>query len=207
MPPRPDHPTFFRRLRDPAAFTLIETMMAVLICGAAITMFFVATGHALHVAKTGRDISCASEILQERVEFFRGFTSDSPKSSWESLLTQSKLAALPDFSTSSTLSSEVQSTLPNATQTFTVSDSFPSGGGLPGGGTGLSYTVTVSPGGTITTSGSDLSAAQRCVCVTATVTWLTDTGGAKWVTVNGNTVTHNLSRSITTIITKNGLSP
>lgn len=182
-------------------------MMAVLICGAAITMFFVATGHALHVAKTGRDISCASEILQERVEFFRGFTSDYTGSAWETLLAQAKLAGLPDFPSSLVLSSEVQATLPNATQTFTVSDSFPGGGGLPGGGTGLSYTLTINPDGTYTTSGSDLSTTQRCVCVTATVTWITDTGGAKWMTVNGNTVAHTLSRSITTIITKNGLSP
>src|SRR5579862_684550 len=42
-------------------FTLLETLIAVLICGVAITALFAATGQALHIAVSGRDVVCASQ--------------------------------------------------------------------------------------------------------------------------------------------------
>jgi type II secretory pathway pseudopilin PulG len=154
-------------------FTLLETIVAIGICGFALTAFFVATGQALHIVKGGRDVSCASEVLQERMESFRA------ANPWENLITPAT------FSSLVTNATEIASSLPSATESFTISD-YPADGN--------SFSVNRSATGTIATSGAALPAAQRCILVTAQVSW---TGWSALVR----------TRTLTSIITKGGLAP
>jgi type II secretory pathway pseudopilin PulG len=169
----PAAPVSLHPNRRGAAFTLVETMVAMGICGFALSAFFVATGQAVHIVKSARETGCASELLQQRMERFRA------ANPWANLTSPSSVSSMV------TAATEIGSSIPGATETFTISD-YPADGN--------SFTVTRSSSGTITSSGAALPTTQRCVLVNSLVTW---TG---WSSLNR-------TRTLTSIITKGGVTP
>ncbi len=152
---------------------MVETVVAMGICAFALSAFYAATGQALHIVKSGREATCASELLQQRMERFRA------TNPWANLTAPSTV------STIVTPATEIGSSVPGAREVFTISD-YPADGN--------SFTVTRDSSGTVTTSGSALPTTQRCVLISARVTW---TG---WAGLTR-------ARFLTSIITKGGITP
>jgi type II secretory pathway pseudopilin PulG len=159
-----------RRPRHAAGFTLAETLISIAITVLSLAAFFAATGQAIRIVRSGKEIAAASQMLQQRIETFRY------SHPWTNVTTETGISNLvkTDASTASTFS--------NATETFTIVP-------YPAGGTPL--VVTRSPQGAIASSGPSL-ATEKCVRVTAAVTW-TGNGGVQ------------RTREVSTIMTKGGL--
>lgn len=136
-----------RRLRG--GFTLVETMIAMMVTAMCLLGLYGASSQAIRIVRTGKQIAAASQMLQQRIEYFR-YTPP-----WSNITTAAGITALVTGATTTAAN------FPNATETFTVSP-------YPAGGTPL--VVTRGPSGAITSSGSDLPA-QTCVKLTVTVTW------------------------------------
>jgi Tfp pilus assembly protein PilV len=157
-------------LRCSAAFSLVEVVIAMMITVIAVTTFYASVGQAVRVMKAGKEDVLASQIVQERIEALRS----APL--WASVTTPGGFSSVIAGATQSAAS------LQGATETFTIT-SYPSGG--------TPIVVTRSSAGTVTTSGSSLSA-QFCVMLTARVNWRGVGNIAR-------------SRQVSTIITKGGL--
>ncbi len=173
--------TRFSRARS-GGFTLVDAMLATAICGFALTALFAATGQALHVVKSAREAGCANELLQQRMEAFRSYTPPPLpviSASWSNLLSPT---AASKFLTNATA---IGSSLPGASETFTISD-YPNATNT--------FTISRSASGAVTTTGSALLTSQRCVKITGQVTW------NGWAGLNR-------SRNLQTIITKSGIMP
>ena len=136
----------------------------------AITAFYASAGQALRIMKAGKETVLGSQLLQQRIEAFRS----APL--WISVTTPAGISSAVSGATQSAAN------LQGATETFTVT-SYPSAG--------TPIVVTRSPAGTLTTSGSSLSA-QYCVKLTVRVNW----------TGVGNVAR---SRQMSTIVSKGGL--
>lgn len=143
-----------KRLRHlHAGFTLVETMFAVAISVMGLAGFFAASGQALRIVKSGKELGSASELLQQRVEAFRA----AGVSHWSS-----KLLSPAGAASVVTSAQGAASTFPVVTESYVITP-FPA--------TGASFTVlrtgTAAPG----TSGSALPAGAKCVRITGQVTW------------------------------------
>ena len=132
------------------AFSLVETVVALAMCGFSVSAFYAATGQAMHIAKGAREVVCGSEILQQRIE---GFRKASP---WSNLTTPAAFSNLVAGTTA------MNTNLPGASETYIVSD-YPADGN--------SFTVTRSASGALSTTGSALPSSQTSVLVACTVTW------------------------------------
>ena len=165
-----DAPVLGSRMCRCTAFSLVEVVVAMMVTVIAITTFYASAGQAVRIMKAGKETVLGSQLVQQRMEALRA----APL--WTSVTTPDGLRS---EVAGATLSGP---NLPGATETFTVT-SYPSGG--------TPIVVTRSPTGTVTSSGSSLSA-QYCVRLTVRVNW----------TGIGNVAR---SRQMSTIITKGGL--
>ena len=111
--------------------------------------FYASEQQAFRIARAGRSVASASEMLQERIEAFRY----APP--WTNVTTSAGIAIVAASAPS------VASTFTYSSETFTVQD-YPAGSQL---------VVTRSPSGTFTNNGVDLSS-SRCVKLTVSTTWL-----------------------------------
>ena len=161
---------YFRHARTPAAFTSAETMIAMAVCMISLVGIFGAAGQAVRIVRSGKEISSASQMLQQRLETFR-YTPP-----WTNITTSAGITNLVTNATATATN------FASATESFSVEP-------YPAGGTPL--VVTLTPTGSLSTSGSDLSA-QPCVKFTITVSW----------TGIGNIPR---TRQLSTIMTKGGL--
>ena len=152
------------------AFSLVETLIAIGISIIALTGFYGSSAQAMRILRTGRQVVSASQISQERIETIRTSTR------WSSITTPQGLSALVANATASAAN------FPAVTETFTLV-------AYPTAGTPI--VVTRSASGTITSSGSTLSA-QSCVKLTVQTSW----------SGNGGTTR---TRQLATILTRGGL--
>jgi hypothetical protein len=153
-----------------AGFTLVETLVAMGVTVMSLAGFYLASGQAVRIVRAGKEMGCASEMLQQRIEDFR-YTPP-----WTNLTTVAGITSVVSTSTA------ISQNLKGVTETFTVVP-------YPAGGTPL--VVTRSSDGTITSSGSDLSA-QRCVKLTVAASWKGVSNAVR-------------TRQMSTIVAKGGL--
>ena len=130
-------------------FTLVETAVAMGVTVISLLGFYASEQQAFRIARAGRSVASASEMLQERIEAFRY----APP--WTNVTTAAGIASVAASAPS------VVSTFTYSSETFTVQD-YPNGSQL---------VVTRSPGGTFTNNGVDVSS-SRCVKLTVSTTWL-----------------------------------
>jgi hypothetical protein len=141
-------------LRGPSGFSLAETAVAMGVTVVSLLGFYFAAGQAVRIVRSGKEVACASEMLQQRIETFR-FTPP-----WSNLTTVSGITSIVSVPTAASQN------LSGVTETFRITP-------YPAGGTPL--VVTRSPNGVITSSGTDLST-HRCVELTVETSW---TGSAR----------------------------
>jgi len=131
-----------------SAFTLVETMVAVGVAIAAIAGLSASAQQALRIARAGKSVASANEMIEERMESFRYAPI------WSNVTTATGIASVASVPTASAAS------FPNVTETFSVQP-FP---------TGSQLVVTRNPNGSFTNNGVDLSAI-KCVKFTVTAAW------------------------------------
>ena len=110
--------------------------------------FYASEQQAFRIARAGRAVASASEMLQERIEAFRYALP------WTNVTTAAGIASV------AASAPQVASTFTYSSETFTVQD-YPNGSQL---------VVTRSPSGTFRNNGVDVST-SRCVKLTITATW------------------------------------
>lgn len=125
-------------------------MVATALCVLAISAFYLATNHAVRLARAGRETALAGEVLEQRLSSVRR----APL--WTSVTSTTGISQI--FSAPSPAAAN----FPPATESATVT---------PYPATGGSFTVTRAAAGGVTTSGSSLPAEERCVQVTLQLTW------------------------------------
>lgn len=140
--------TLLSRRRSELGITLVETMVAAGVSVAAIAGLSASTQQASRIARAGKDIASASEMIQERIECFRSTPF------WRNITTSTGITSVASASTA------IASNFQNVTETFRVQP-YP---------TGSELVVTRSPNGSFTNNGVDVSA-SKCVKFTVTATW------------------------------------
>lgn len=153
-----------------AGSVLAETLISIAITILSLSAFFAATGQAIRVVRSGKEIAAASQMIQQRIETFRY------SSPWSNVTTAAGIGSLVrnDAATATTFT--------DAVETFSITP-YPEGG--------APLVITRHANGATSSSGPSL-ATEKCVRITATVSW-TGVGGVK------------RSREISTVITKGGL--
>lgn len=134
--------------RRESGVTIVETMVAAGITVAALMGFSVSVQQASRLARSGKAVASASEMVQERMESFR-YTP-----TWSNVTTAAGIASV------ASAPSAIASLFPNVTETFTVQP-YPSGSQL---------IVTRSPSGTFTNNGVS-TGTTSCVKLTVRATW------------------------------------
>lgn len=124
-------------------------MMAMVVSVISLVGLFAATGQAIRIVRSGKEIASASQMLQQRIETFR-YTPP-----WTNITSTAGIRTVMAAETATA------PTFGNATETVSVTP-------YPVSGTPL--VVTRNPAGTITSTGQDLTA-QTCVKFTVTTTW------------------------------------
>ena len=135
--------------RQQQGFTLVESVVAMGVTTVALLGFYASEQQAARIARAGRAVASASEMLQERIEAFRY----APP--WTNITTAAGIASV------TASAPAIAANFTYVSETFTV-QGYPSGSQL---------VVTRSPSGTFTNNGVDLSS-SRCVKLTVTATWL-----------------------------------
>lgn len=141
--------------RSESAFTLSETLISIAVTLISLVAFFAATGQAIRIVRSGKEIAAASQMLQQRIETFRYAPPWTNATTPEGISNLIKTAAA------------TASTFQDATETFTVTP-------YPAGGPPL--VVTRSSKGVISSTGPSMSG-EKCVQFTASVSW-TGLGGS-----------------------------
>jgi type II secretory pathway pseudopilin PulG len=129
---------------------MVETVVALALCGLTISVFYASISQAIRLARSTRDTAVAAQLMQQRVDSLRSMTP------WTQVTTASAVATL--ISTAS----PVPADFPPATETITVA-------AYPADGTSFSISRTYA--GALTTTGASLAASQRCVQVTMQFAW------------------------------------
>lgn len=132
-----------------AGFSLVEVVVSMGVAAVALLGLYSSEQQAARIARAGRAVASASEMLQERIEAFRY----APP--WTNVTTAAGIASVAAGAPA------VAANFNYASETFTVQ-------GYPGGS---QLIVTRSPTGTFSTNGVDLSS-SRCVKLTITTSWL-----------------------------------
>ena len=135
--------------RQQQGFALVESIVAMGVTTVALLGFYASEQQAARIARAGRTVASASEMLQERIEAFRY----APP--WTNITTAAGIASV------TASAPAIAANFTYVSETFTV-QGYPSGSQL---------VVTRSPSGTFTNNGVDLSS-SRCVKLTVTATWL-----------------------------------
>ena len=135
--------------RSQQGFTIVESVVAMGMTAIALLGFYTSEQQAARIARAGRAVASASEMLQERIEAFRY----APP--WTNVTTAAGIASV------TASAPAIAANFTYVSETFTV-QGYPSGSQL---------VVTRSPSGTFTNNGVDLSS-SRCVKLTVTATWL-----------------------------------
>jgi type II secretory pathway pseudopilin PulG len=136
--------------RRAAGFTMVETVVALALCGLTISVFYASISQAIRLARTTRDTAVAAELMQQRVDSLRSQTP------WSQVTTASSVSTL------LSAASPVPADFPPATETMTIAD-YPADG--------ASFSISRTSAGAMTTTGSSLAATQRCVQVTMQFSW------------------------------------
>jgi prepilin-type N-terminal cleavage/methylation domain-containing protein len=142
-------PQLSTKLIRQRGFTLVETVVAMGITATSLICFHVAEQQASRLARAGRSVASASEMLQERIETFRY----APQ--WSNITTPAGIAALVASDPS------IAANFTYVSETFTV-QAYPGGSPL---------VVTRLAGGGLSNNGMDLSS-SRCVKLTITTKWI-----------------------------------
>ncbi len=141
-------PLFSRRRQ--AGISLVETVVAVGVTVASLAGLTTSVNQATKIARSGKAVSSASQMVQQRIETFRQATA------WTNITTSAGIASLMSSA------SAVAANFPGAVEVFTVQP-YPTGSAL---------VVTRSASGSITNNGVTLPIVTL-VKVTVTATWPT----------------------------------
>jgi hypothetical protein len=160
-----------RRLGSSGGFSLIETMIAIGLCAVTITSFYLMLGQAIIMTRSSRESVLSIEMLQQRVDSLGRSTF------WNSLISSNGLTQ------ALTPPAPLAANFLGVTEKCTVTPYPPTGSVL---------SVSRTPAGVLTTSGTSLASTERCIQVTMEATWM---GANK----------RPVSRSLSTILTKGAL--
>lgn len=139
-----------RWLRREEGFTLAEILVTLALCVTAMATFYAASGQAIRLVRAGKESASANQLLQQRLESFHS------SKLWKDGLSPDNLKPFV------ALTQPAVASLPGAAESYTVSG-YPSG--TP------SFTVSRGADGKITTSGTTIPKAQKCVKIAGQITW------------------------------------